>query len=123
MIVGDSAEPLSDAAYAMKIFRLDTKTTFGLNPSNGIGPAGSDSASKQGPATASDRVQLSGLSGYLASALSGSPTHIAKLAELSSSVPNGQYHVDAYAVGGSIIQHSIEFGGGGYSALSIGRPL
>lgn len=68
--------------------------------------------------TQSDQVQLSSLSAYLASALGGSPAHVAKMSELSSAVSAGQYHVDSYAVSGSIIQHAIEFGSAGYSMLT-----
>jgi anti-sigma28 factor (negative regulator of flagellin synthesis) len=83
-------------------------------------PGGAGSPSKQSaePAAPSDRAQLSNLSNYLASALSGSPAHVAKLSELGTAVSNGQYHVDAYTVSGSIIQHSIELGGSGYLGLS-----
>jgi flagellar biosynthesis anti-sigma factor FlgM len=65
-----------------------------------------------------DSVQLSQLSSYLASALSGSPAQVAKLSELGTAVSTGQYHVDADALSGSLIQHSIEFGGSGYSGLT-----
>jgi hypothetical protein len=51
------------------------------------------------------------LSRYLASALSGSAPHLAKLSKLSATVSSGQYHVDSFAVSGCIIQHCIEFGG------------
>jgi hypothetical protein len=50
------------------------------------------------------------LRGFTASALRGSPAHVAKVSRLSAAVSAGQYQVDAYAVSGSIIQHSIEFG-------------
>jgi hypothetical protein len=40
------------------------------------------------------------------------------MSELSATVSAGQYHVDSYAVSGNIIQHAIEFGGAGYSALT-----
>lgn len=70
------------------------------------------------PRAQSDQVQLSSLSAYLASAISGSPAHVAKMSELSATVSAGQYHVDSYAVSGNIIQHAIEFGGAGYSALT-----
>jgi flagellar biosynthesis anti-sigma factor FlgM len=100
----------------MKISGVDSKTTAGLDRSTGVGAPGAGAASNQaaGQATASDQVQLSSLSKYLASALSGSPAHVAKVSELSAAVSNGQYQVDAQAVGGSIIQHSIEFGGASY---------
>ena len=101
---------------AMKISRLDTKTTPGMNHLAGIDPsrAGSGSKPPAGQAAATDQVQLSSLSGYLASALAGSPSHVAKISELHGAVSNGQYQVDAYAVSGSLIQHSIEFGGASY---------
>jgi anti-sigma28 factor (negative regulator of flagellin synthesis) len=58
----------------------------------------------------SEHAQLSILSAYLDSALAGSPANVAKVRELSATVSSGQYHVDAYAVSGSLIQHGIEFG-------------
>lgn len=83
-------------------------------------PAGAGSASNQSAqlAAPTDRAQLSNLSNYLASALSGSSAHVAKLFVLGSAVSSGQYHVDAQTVSGSIIQHSIEFGGSRYLGLS-----
>lgn len=68
--------------------------------------------------SASDHVQLSILSDYLASALQGSPANVAKLRALSATVSSGQYLVDAYAVSGSLIQHAIEFGGSVCLALN-----
>lgn len=73
---------------------------------------------KLDPSAPTDRVQLSNLSSYLAAALSGSAAHVAKLAKLAAAVSSGQYHADSYAVSGSLIQHSIEFGGSAYLALS-----
>jgi flagellar biosynthesis anti-sigma factor FlgM len=108
------------AAQAMKISSSDSKSTAGLDQAAGVRPAGESSASKQplGQKAASDQVQLSRLSSYLASALNGSPEHLAKVSELSAAVASGQYNVDAYAVSGSIIQHSIEFGGGANFTVS-----
>jgi flagellar biosynthesis anti-sigma factor FlgM len=108
------------AVQAMKIFRPDSNSTSGLNPLAGAGSSRMGSASKQplGREAASDQVQLSSLSSHLASALDGSPALAAKVSELHAAVSNGQYHVDAYAVSGSIIQHRIEFGGTSYLALS-----
>ncbi len=54
------------------------------------------------------------LRSYTASALSGSSAHVAKVSKLSAAVSAGKYHVDAYAISGSIIQHSIEFGAANY---------
>jgi hypothetical protein len=98
----------------MKISRPDSKSTAELDPSAGVGPLGAGSVSKDpaGEAPLPDQVQLSGLSSYLASALNGSAAHVAQVTELTGTVSSGQYKVDAYAVSGSIIQHSIEFGGG-----------
>jgi hypothetical protein len=39
---------------------------------------------------------------------------VAKVSKLSAAVSAGQYQADAYAVSGSIIQHSIEFGAANY---------
>jgi anti-sigma28 factor (negative regulator of flagellin synthesis) len=104
----------------MKIPRADSKPTSALNPSAGVGAKGTSSSSTQpaGPGRASDRVQLSSLSSYILAALSGSPAHIAKLNALGAAVSSGKYSVDASQVSASIIQHSIEFGGAPYSALS-----
>lgn len=97
----------------MKISQPDSKSTANLDRSAGVGSLGTGSVSKDpvGQQPVSDQVQLSGLSSYLASALNGSASHVALVTELSGTVSSGQYKVDAYAVSGSIIQHSIEFGG------------
>lgn len=47
---------------------------------------------------------------YLAPALSGSASHLAKVTALRAAVSSGYYHVDAYALSACIIQHGIEFG-------------
>ena len=99
------------------------------NPNNAPPPAttsGPDAthtrAQPVAAATApADGVQLSALSDYLASALSGSPAREAKLTQIGTAVSSGQYRVDAYIVSGSIIQHSIEFGGSAYQGLSTPR--
>jgi anti-sigma28 factor (negative regulator of flagellin synthesis) len=62
-------------------------------------------------------VQLSELSKFLASALEGSPAHVAKVSELATAVSDGRYRVDPQAISGSIIQHAIEFGGASYLAV------
>lgn len=100
----------------MKIPRPDSKSTVGLGPSAGVGRGAMGATPKQpaGQGAVSDQVQLSSLSRYLAAALSGSPAHVAKTSELGAAVSSGRYRVDAHAVSGSIIQHSIEFGGTGY---------
>jgi len=58
------------------------------------------------------------VSRYLASALNGSPAQVAKVSELSAAVSSGSYQVDAHAVSGSIIQHSIDSGGASYRAVT-----
>jgi len=104
----------------MNISRLDSKSIADLQQPAGVDPAGLSGASQQ-PATqnaASDQVQLTSMSHYLAAALNGSPAQVAKVSELSTAVASGEYRVDAYAVSGSLIQHAIEFGGGGYPAVT-----
>ena len=105
----------------MKIPPSESNSISGLNPSAGIAPSGFASESKRQAASspASDRVQLSALSRYLTSALFGSPAHLSKLSELTAAVSSGQYQVDSFAVSGSIIQDSIDFGRGGSLALSM----
>ena len=105
----------------MKISRTDSNPTTELNPSKGVASAGAASDSKPQAAlsAASDRVQLSNLSRYLASALLGSPARVAKMSELTAAISSGDYQVDAFAVSGSLIQHSIDFGHSGYLALSV----
>jgi anti-sigma28 factor (negative regulator of flagellin synthesis) len=100
----------------MKIPGPDSNSISGLNPSSGVGAPGTGSASKQlvGQDEASDQVSLSSLSSYLAAAVNGSPAHVANLNQLSASLSSGQYHVDAHAVSGSLIQHTIEHGGSSY---------
>jgi flagellar biosynthesis anti-sigma factor FlgM len=104
----------------MKLTRPDSKSTPGLNRSDNIGPAGAVPVSQQPvrQETPSDQVQLSSLSTYLASALSGSPAHVAKVNELGEALSSGRYQVDAHAVSGSIIQHSIEFGAASFLAVN-----
>jgi hypothetical protein len=105
----------------MKISGPGSNSPSGLDQSAGVGPAGQGTAAPKqplAPNAQSDQVQLSSLSAYLASALQGSPAHVAKLNELGAAVSSEQYQVDAYVLSGSIIQHGIEFGGAGYSALT-----
>lgn len=88
------------------------------NSTAAVQPAASNQLPKAASSTPTDRVQLSNPSSYLASALSGSAAHVAKLAKLAAAVSGGQYQVDSYAVSGSIIEHGIEFGGNAHWALS-----
>ena len=103
----------------MKISSGDAQPTSGLDRTAGTGSSGASSVPQQpaGQEAASDRVQLSGLSRYLVAALAGSPEHVAKVNQLSDAVSSDQYQADAYLVSGSIIQHSIEFGGASYLAV------
>jgi len=84
--------------------------TQGTAPTADGRPRGPD---RQAPAT--DQIQLSKLSAYLAAAQSGSPEHAAKLSVLAGAVSGGGYQVDASRVSASMIQHSIEFGGASYA--------
>jgi hypothetical protein len=102
----------------MKISLPDSKSTPGPDGSAGVGPAGAGAKQQPAQAAPNDRAQLSNLSSYLASALAGSPAHVAKLSELGTAVSSEQYKVDAYVVSGSIIQHGIEFGGAHYPAVT-----
>lgn len=103
----------------MKISRPGPKPVSGLDRSVGISTAWEGSADSQplGQTGASDQAQLSSLSSYLASALGGSPAHVAKISELGAAVSSHWYQVDPYVVSGSIIQHSIEFGVASYLAV------
>jgi anti-sigma28 factor (negative regulator of flagellin synthesis) len=104
----------------MKIYGSDPNNTPKLNPATSAGPVGTGATGQRsvGSDVPTDRAQLSNLSSYLASALDGSPAHAAKLSELGAAVSSGQYHVDIHAVSGSLIQHSIEFGGSSYLGLT-----
>ncbi len=56
---------------------------------------------------ASDHVQLTNLSAYLAAAQSDSPARLGKLFQLNQAVSSGGYHVDAGLVSHSIIEDSL----------------
>jgi len=71
--------------------------------------AGPRNGSAERPA--SDQIQLSNLSAYLAVAQSDTPAHAEKMSSLSGAVSNGTYHVDASLVSASIVQHSLAWGG------------
>ncbi len=102
----------------MKISLPHSKSTPGLDGPAGVGPTGAGAKQPAAQETLSDQAQLSNLSSYLASALIGSPAHVAKLSKLGTAVSSEQYKVDAYVVSGSIIQHGIEFGGANYLAVT-----
>jgi flagellar biosynthesis anti-sigma factor FlgM len=102
----------------MKISRSNPQSSPVLNSPAAAGSAASNQLPPAATSAPTDRAQLSNLSSYLAAALSGSAAHVAKLAKLAAAVSSGQYQVDPQAVSGSIIQHSIEFGGSAYWALS-----
>lgn len=105
----------------MNISRPDTKPTDVSNAASSAGVKATGFSSKVptgAEASPSDHVQLSSLSSFLASALEGSPAHTAKVSELGAAVSSGRYQVDAWAVSGSLIQHSIEFGASSYLGLN-----
>ena len=62
-------------------------------------------AAEQTPA--SDQVQITNLSAYLAAAQSDSPARLGKLSQLTVAVSSGGYHVDASVVSNSIIEDSL----------------
>jgi hypothetical protein len=101
----------------MKI-SADAKSTSGLDGSAGVSSAGAGAKQPAAQDAPNDRAQLSNLSSYLTSALTGSPAHVAKLSALGTAVSSQQYKVDAYLVSGSIIQHGIEFGGAHYPTVT-----
>lgn len=101
----------------MKLSRPSHESSPVWNSPAAVGSAASNPVSKSASSAPTDRAQLSNLSSYLASALSGSAAHVAKLAKLAAVVSSGQYQVDSSAVSASIIQHAIEFGGSAYWAL------
>lgn len=104
----------------MKIPRPNSISSTAPQGLSAVGASGSGSSAKQPEAqiAVSDRAQLSSLSSYLASALNGTPSQAAKVNQLSADVSRGRYQVDAHTVSGSIIQHSIEFGGTSYLGLN-----
>lgn len=102
----------------MKIPRSSPESNPVRNSTAAVGSVASNPLPQTLAGAPTDRAQLSNLSSYLASALSGSAAHVAKLAKLSTVVSSGKYQVDSYAVSASIIQHAIEFGGSAYWALS-----
>jgi hypothetical protein len=105
----------------MKISLTSPKSTAGVNPALGVGPAGpaSFSPASMQPSSPPDEILLSRLASYLFAAVNGSPAHVAKLSELNTDIALGKYQPDAFAVSGGIIQHTIEFGAGGYLGLSV----
>ena len=56
---------------------------------------------------ASDQVQITNLSAYLAAAQSDSPARLGKLSHLTAAVSSGGYRVDASVVSNSIIEDSL----------------
>jgi anti-sigma28 factor (negative regulator of flagellin synthesis) len=101
----------------MKISRTDAKSTAGIDPASGTRTSADASDTGPDQASTQDQIALSNLSSYLASAYSGSPEHLARVAQLGAAVSNRQYQVDSFAVSGSIIQHSIEFGQAAFLAV------
>jgi hypothetical protein len=102
----------------MKISRPNPESNSVWDSTAAAGPAASNPSPIPASSTPTDRAQLSNLSSCLAAALSGSAAHVGKLTKLGAEVSSEQYQVDSYAVSGSIIEHSIQFGGSAYRALS-----
>ncbi len=96
----------------MKVTQTNNKSIAGLARAFGPAPGrpGNLTAGSAG-ADASDQLQISNLSTYLAAAMSGSPAHVAKLSALGTAVASGQYKVDSGVVSEGLIQHSLLFGG------------
>jgi flagellar biosynthesis anti-sigma factor FlgM len=106
----------------MHISRPNSEPASGLNPAPSVAPPDGNSPSQQAvrPDAISDSAQLSALGGILASALQGSPAHVAKVSELGAAVSSGRYRVDANAVSGSIIDYSLGEHSLGRSGLAFG---
>jgi anti-sigma28 factor (negative regulator of flagellin synthesis) len=102
----------------MRVSRPNPEPNPVSNSTAALRPAAANQVAEPVSSTPTDRAQLTNLSSYLASALSGSAAHVAKLAKLAAAVSSGQYQVDSQAVSGSIVQHAIEFGRSAYWALS-----
>jgi len=103
----------------MNVSRLNPDSNPVSNSPAAAGSAASNPPSKPGPSTPTDRTQLSNLSSYLTSALSGSAAHAAKLATLAAAISSTQYQVDSHAVSGSIIQQAVEFRGSAASGARL----
>jgi len=71
-------------------------------------PAGVRPAAIGAPSIASDHIQLSRLGAQLSE--SSASGYAAKLSALTLAVSDGQYQVDAGAVGAAIIQHTLTLG-------------
>ena len=96
----------------MKVTQTNNKPIAGLARAFSTA-AGRSAKSTAGStaAEASDQLQISNLSTYLAAAMSGSPAHVAKLSVLGTAVASGQYKVDSSVVSEGLIQHSVLFSG------------
>jgi anti-sigma28 factor (negative regulator of flagellin synthesis) len=105
-------EPIFNADQSMKINPTNSKSIAGLSRSSATSPsrlAGAAGAPSRSEPT--DQTQISKLSTYLASAISGSSTHLARLSALGSAVSSGRYQVDSDVLGDDIVQHSLLFSG------------
>jgi len=83
----------------------------GISNVPAAGKAGQPSVSQAGSA-ATDQVQLSNLAQMAGD--DDSPTHVAKLSSLSATVSTGRYQVAAGVLSNSIIEASVQLGGGNY---------
>jgi anti-sigma28 factor (negative regulator of flagellin synthesis) len=96
----------------MKITQTNNKSIAGSARVLSAAPAGAgNGAARSAAVEASDQSQISNLSTYLAAAMSGSPTLVAKLSALGTAVASGQYKVDSSVLSEGIIQHSLLFSG------------
>ncbi len=100
----------SSAIRSMKVTRTNTNSIAGLGRETAPAQSGKQ-AEAAAQAKAPDQTQISNLGTYLASAMSGSAAHLAKLGALGAAVSNNQYSVDASVVSQDIIQHSMLFSG------------
>lgn len=100
---------LSSAMRSMKVPQINAKSVGGLSRS--AGRARASPPIQTGAAEVADQTEISELSTYLATAMSGSAAHVAKVSALGEAVSSRDYRVDAGAVSEDIIQHSILFSG------------
>jgi anti-sigma28 factor (negative regulator of flagellin synthesis) len=95
----------------MKVTKTNNESIAGLAGALNAAPGRPDNSAAGSTAQATDQLQISNLSTYLAAATSGSPAHVAKLSALGTAVASGQYQVDPGGVSNGLIQHTLLFGG------------
>jgi hypothetical protein len=101
----------------MRISDPNARPFAGIGPSSGAGSVSESGprSSDAGISVAADQVGLSRLTSQLAADPSLAPALVAKLSNLGAAVSSGRYQVDAKVVSASIIQHSLQSGGGSYA--------